>query len=107
MHLTHRFTQRRSREVLGESHEWREAALVGQTWTPLCSSARVCVSVRASYGRYVLLMIYAYLFWLAGKRVNYALVHVENKFDVARTLGGALMCLTVPLATYQVRVRGS
>ncbi|CAM9524981.1 unnamed protein product [Pylaiella littoralis] len=51
---------------------------------------------------YVLLMIYAYLFWLAGKRVNYALVHVENKFDVARTLGGALMCLTVPLATYQI-----
>lgn len=46
--------------------------------------------------------MYAYLFWLAGKRVNYALVHVENKFDVARTLGGALMCLTVPLATYQV-----
>lgn len=58
----------------------------------------------ATSGRYVLLMIYAYLFWLAGKRVNYALVHVENKFDVARTLGGALMCLTVPLATYQVRV---
>lgn len=47
-------------------------------------------------------MVYAYLFWLAGVRVNYALVHVENKFDVARTLGGALMCLTVPLATYQV-----
>ena len=52
--------------------------------------------------RYMLLLVYAYLFWLAGQRVNYALVHVENKFDVARTLGGALMCLTVPLATYQV-----
>lgn len=53
----------------------------------------------------MLLLVYAYLFWLAGQRVNYALVHVENKFDVARTLGGALMCLTVPLATYQVRIR--
>lgn len=53
--------------------------------------------------RYTLLVVYAYLFWLAGQRVNYALEHVENKFDVARTLGGALMCLTVPLATYQVR----
>ncbi|CAB1116224.1 unnamed protein product [Ectocarpus sp. CCAP 1310/34] len=51
---------------------------------------------------YMLLLVYAYLFWLAGQRVNYALVHVENKFDVARTLGGALMCLTVPLATYQI-----
>ncbi|CAM9401455.1 unnamed protein product [Ectocarpus sp. 8 AP-2014] len=50
---------------------------------------------------YMLLLVYAYLFWLAGQRVNYALVHVENQFDVARTLGGALMCLTVPLATYQ------
>ncbi|CAM9848038.1 unnamed protein product, partial [Hapterophycus canaliculatus] len=56
----------------------------------------------AAPGRYILLVVYAYLFWLAGVRVNYALVHVENKFDVARTLGGALMCLTVPLATYQI-----
>eukprot|EP00903_Cladosiphon_okamuranus_P008499 g8165.t2 len=51
---------------------------------------------------YMLVLVYAYLFFLAGQRVNYALVHVENKFDVARTLGGALMCLTVPLATYQI-----
>ena len=53
--------------------------------------------------RYMLLLVYVYLFWLAGQRVNYALENVENKFDVARTLGGALMCLTVPLATYQVQ----
>lgn len=52
--------------------------------------------------RYLLVCVYIYLFCLAGKRVNYALEHVESKFDVARTIGGALMCLTVPLATYQV-----
>lgn len=46
--------------------------------------------------------IYVYLLCLAGRRVNYALVNVESKLDVARTIGGALMCLTVPLATYQV-----
>lgn len=46
--------------------------------------------------------VYVYLFCLAGRRINYALVNVESKFDVARTIGGALMCLTVPLATYQV-----
>lgn len=51
---------------------------------------------------YLLVIVYVYLFCLAGSRVNYALVHVESKFDVARTIGGALMCLTVPLATYQI-----
>lgn len=53
--------------------------------------------------RYILVSVYIYLFYLAGKKVNDALVNVKSKFDVARTIGGALMCLTVPLATYQVR----
>lgn len=58
--------------------------------------------LRFAANRYILVSVYVYLFCLAGRRVNYALVHVESKFDVARTIGGALMCLTVPLATYQV-----
>lgn len=60
-----------------------------------------------SAGRYLLVSVYLYLFCLAGRRVNHALVNVESKFDVARTIGGALMCLTVPLATYQVGFRFS
>lgn len=51
---------------------------------------------------WALVCIYVYLLCLAGRRVNYALVNVESKLDVARTIGGALMCLTVPLATYQI-----
>lgn len=73
---------------------------------PTLPLLRVLSWVRVGSGmdkkRYVLVAVYLYLFYVAGNKVNHALVTVESKLDVARTIGGALMCLTVPLATYQV-----
>jgi hypothetical protein len=51
-----------------------------------------------------MVMLYLYGAVLAARRVKSVFAAADVQYDVALTLGGALTCLTVPLATLLVSI---
>jgi hypothetical protein len=66
------------------------------------SSTLACLSLFAAHRRWIMIMLYLYGAVLAARRVKSVFAAADVQYDVALTLGGALTCLTVPLATLLV-----